>query len=242
MEAQQIIDRFIAHLRACGHGGLVLQRRPDDENRETSDIDAIAGPFAIEHTSVDTLPNQRRDADWFMRAAGGLEAELPADFPCRLNITLKYDAVDKGQDWSLIRHSLRSWILARGPDLPEGQTIERIPGVPFEVHVVKSAARRHGVRFGRFSTDDDSLPLRIRRLLDRKAEKLAPYRANGFTTVLLVENDDIALMDDWKMFDAIQKAYPKSGKPAGIDRLWFVDSSGDLRFRDFTEGFSTPSR
>ncbi len=46
-----------------GHPGLRIDSWPDKENRESSEIDAISGAFAFEHTSVDTLPNQRQDAD-----------------------------------------------------------------------------------------------------------------------------------------------------------------------------------
>ena len=71
MTDYDVINVFVEHLRINGHPGLHVDRWPDKGNLNSSDIDAIAGPFAIEHTSVDTLPNQRRDADWFMRAAGG---------------------------------------------------------------------------------------------------------------------------------------------------------------------------
>lgn len=96
MNDRDVIDAFVAYLRDNGHPGLRVERRPDEENRRASDIDAIAGTFAIEHTSVDTLPNQRRDSDWFMRAAGNLEQEIDTPPPFRLNITLEYDAVGTG--------------------------------------------------------------------------------------------------------------------------------------------------
>ena len=74
MKDREVVDAFVSHLRNHGHPGIRVERRPDEENRESPDIDAIAGPFAIEHTSIDSVRNQRRDADWFMRAAGGLQA------------------------------------------------------------------------------------------------------------------------------------------------------------------------
>ena len=60
MNDRSVIDAFVAHLREEGYPDLRVERRPDDENRESSDIDAITGPFAIEHTSIDTLPNPYR--------------------------------------------------------------------------------------------------------------------------------------------------------------------------------------
>jgi hypothetical protein len=76
MNDREVVEAFVAHLGSNGHAGLKVDRRPDEENRGSPDVDAIAGRFVIEHTSVDTVPNQRRDSDWFMRAVGDLEREL----------------------------------------------------------------------------------------------------------------------------------------------------------------------
>jgi hypothetical protein len=53
--------------------GLKVNARPDEVNRLSSDIDAIAGPFAIEHSSIDTVLNQRRDSAWFLKVVKVLE-------------------------------------------------------------------------------------------------------------------------------------------------------------------------
>jgi hypothetical protein len=47
---QKVIKAFVNYL------GLEVDEWPEDYNQ--NDIDAIAGPLAIEHTSVDTLPNR----------------------------------------------------------------------------------------------------------------------------------------------------------------------------------------
>ncbi len=236
MNDRDVVDAFVVHLRDHGHPALQLERRPDEENRGSSDIDAIAGPFAIEHTSIDTLPNQRRDSDWFMRATGKLEQELPSTPPFRLSITLEYNAVGIGQNWVAVRAALRSWVSNKAPSLPEGRSlVENAPGIPFRLHVVKSSERRPGVFFARFQPDDDTLPARVKAAFDRKAEKLARYQKPGVTTILLVENDDMALMNEWKMLKAIQTAFPM-GPPPGVDQVWYADTSiqSALEFREFT--------
>ena len=108
MNDQDVINAFVAYLRKAGFPDLKVDRLPDKENRKTSDIDAIAGCFAIEHTSIDTLPNQRRDSDWFIQAVGGIEKELSVLIPFCLNITIEYDAVTKGQVWGGIRFWTKS--------------------------------------------------------------------------------------------------------------------------------------
>jgi hypothetical protein len=231
-----VINVFVAYLRENSHPGLQVDRWPDKENRDSADIDAIAGPFAIEHTSIDTLPNQRRDSDWFIRAAGGLEQELPSTLPFHLRITLEYKAVTKGQDWTAVRAALKSWITNQATHLTDGRyVLDSIPGVPFRLNVTKASNRRPGVLFARFEPDDTTLPDRIQVQFDRKAKKLAQYP--GKIRILLIENDDIALMNALKMLDAIQTAYP-TGLPPGVDQIWYVDTSipspSEIEFRDFT--------
>ena len=71
--------------------------------------------------------------------------------------------------------------------------------------------------------------------LSRKAAKLQPYRANGMTTVLLVESNDMALMSHEKMFEVVQSAF--DGRTLdGVVQLWYVDTSiePDLEFWDLT--------
>lgn len=232
-----VINVFVAFLRENGHSVLRVDRWPDKENRDSSDIDAIAGPFAIEHTSVDTLPNQRRDADWFMRAAGGVEQELPSNLRFRLGITLEYRAVTKGQDWAAVRMALKKWIHMGAQKLTDGRhVIEDIPGVPFRLYVTKKSDRPAGVFVSRFDPGDDTLPDRIREQFDRKAEKLAKYPDD--TKILLVENDDFALMNEFKILDAIRQAYP-NGFPIGIDQVWYADTSipEEVEFSNFTRIF-----
>ena len=86
-----IVEAFVSYLAKERYPGICVEARPDLDNRRSSDIDAIAGPLAIEHTSVDTIENQRRDSAWFgkiaftTRAALRLDSDLsaPAHFPVR---------------------------------------------------------------------------------------------------------------------------------------------------------------
>ena len=235
MKDSEVVDAFVSHLRENGYPNLTVERRPDEENRDSSDIDAVAGPFAIEHTSMDTLPNQRRDADWYTRATGNLEQDLSSMPPFRLNICLEYDAVSKGQDWFAIRAALMSWINNDAYVLSDGwHVINDVEGVPFRLHVHKASDRRPGVFFARFEPNDETLVDRVRTALERKAAKLFKYW-HKYTTVLLVESEDIALMNEGKMLGAIQEAFPKA-LPSGVDEVWYVDTSipSDVQFRNFT--------
>ena len=47
MNDRYVINAFVTYLRENGHPGLQVNRWPDNENRDSADIDAIAGAFAI---------------------------------------------------------------------------------------------------------------------------------------------------------------------------------------------------
>ena len=235
MKDSEVVDAFVSHLLELGYPNLTVERRPDEENRESPDIDAVAGPFAIEHTSIDTLPNQRGVADWFIRAVGNLKQDLASMPPFRLNICLEYYAVSKGQDWPAIRAALISWINNDAYVLSDGQyIINDVEGLPFRLHVHKFSDRRPGVFVSRFEPNDETLVDRVRTALERKAAKLSKYQGK-YKTVLLVESEDDALMAEWKMLGAIQGAFLNT-LPSGVDEVWYVDTSSpsDVQFRSFT--------
>lgn len=237
MDDKEVIQAFVDHLNANGHPNLKIDCWPDENNRQSQDIDAIAGSFAIEHTSIDTIENQRRDSDYFMQVIEGLEAEFVSKLNFRLEITISYDAVQTGQDWNTVRDAMRSWIGACSRLLKDGEhTVNGVKDIPFKMRVWKASARPPGLIFSRLAPDDPSLPDRIRKLLEEKAKKLAPYKKKGKTTVLLLESDDGALMSKPMLLKAIKKGHANK-LPDGVDRLWYADTSisNDLEFHDFTK-------
>ena len=139
LDDKQVVLAFIDYLQKNGHSGLKVDRIPDDENRASADVDAIAGEFAIEHTSIDTVRNQRRDSDWFKKVVGELGAELSAKMTIRLKIAIPYHGIKKEQNWSEIRNALRSWIINVAPNLPDGQQDIQNLNIPFDFHIVKES-------------------------------------------------------------------------------------------------------
>ena len=238
MDDKAIVDSFISHLRENGHAGLRLDSRPDLDNRNSSDIDAIAGHFAIEHTSIDTIENQRRDGVWFSTVADPLEDQFRNALPFRLRLIFPYDGVAKGQDWDALRATLATWISSAAGALADGSHEVVVEGVPFGFHVTKDSTGKPGLVFVRIEPGDETLATRTRSQLSRKAEKLQPYKAAGKTTVLLVDSGDVALMSHAKMREAIEEAF--GGLPGGVDQLWYVDTSipPDLEFWNLTSSLA----
>lgn len=106
--------------RCQGTPELVVDRWPDKEDRTEPEIDAVAGGFAIEHTSIDSIANQRRFNDWYLRVVGGLEQLIEEHVGCGFTVTLEFDAIGKGMDWGCMRDDLKKWIMERAPLLKDG--------------------------------------------------------------------------------------------------------------------------
>jgi len=75
---ERVIQAFAAHLAKNGHRGLKVDRWPDRDKTTPANerIDAVAGDFAIEHTSVDALNDKRARDPQCMQALGELETVL----------------------------------------------------------------------------------------------------------------------------------------------------------------------
>lgn len=235
MQDADVIDAYVEARSSSDLPGIQVESRPDEENRDSPDIDAIAGPLAIEHTSFDSLLNQRRDSAWYLQVVEDLEREIPPT-GYRLNITLPYDGIATGQDWPALQTILREWILVEAPALADGAVRDvEIPGIPFAIAVRKDSSASPGLFFARSSPTDGSLESRLREALLRKGEKLIPYAESGKTRVLLLENSDLALMNDSVLSAALSAVFAQ-GEIPGIDQLWFADTSipAELRFEDFS--------
>lgn len=222
MTDRQVISEFVAYLAANGRPGLSVDRWPEDE--KDGEIDAVAGDLAIEHTSIDTLPDQRRDSAWFARVVARLEEVTTSK---NLYVVLENDAVRKGQEWDAISEALRRWLQNEGQHLAAGRHQVRIPGVPFPVHVYQWDAPPSftpRLLFGRYVPNDATLPQRLKELCDRKIRKLARHKAEGRTTILLLENDDIANMNHVILSEAVRAAYP-DGLPSGVDQVWYASTA-----------------
>jgi hypothetical protein len=230
-----VIDAFVGHLSETGYPNLVVDRRPDKLERSAPAIDAIAGQFAIEHTSLEALPDQRRNDAWYERVVSPLEREFGDTLPYGLVVSIPYGVVMAGRDWSGIRDVLRQLVRDCSGLLSDGRhLVERPCGVDLCLHVWKRGNRR-GVHFKRQLPAERTPVTAVRDLVLRKASKLEACDDRIETRVLLVENGDIALMNIQVLVDMLQAAFP-DGSPTGVDQLWYADTSiaEELEFRNLT--------
>lgn len=233
----RVIRQLVDYLKHNGYKDLRIDRWPERDELNPHEIDAIAGSFAIEHASADPVFNPSVAPDWFEKVLRSLEDELQYRLPYRLEIRLPVEGPQLTRDWWDIRESIRSWVVASSPDLPDGMhSVRGAPGIPFDFRAAKKSDSDEPILyFRRASSRRDTFARRLFRHLQPRIDKLAPYKAQGYTTVLMVECCDPA-MTRRKMMGSLRCAY-NCQLPSGVDLLWYVDTK-DPEEPDF-HGFTT---
>jgi hypothetical protein len=184
LSADDAICVAVHRMRSCGFPSLNVDERPDTPGRPHNDgkIDAVAGLFAIEHTSVDWLPDGRTHNAAFDRVIHGIERDYADKFTPALCLSMRFGAIPlgKGVVWSQIGIALRAWLDGDASRLSEEtrQTLA-IQGVPFSLE----ASRTHrlgtsGVYFRRVASEEPERGLRWRQRFDLKLKKLGEHRSS----------------------------------------------------------------
>lgn len=180
---------------------------------------------AFTFTSIDTIPHQRRDGDWFEEVLAAVER---ISVPFRLQIQVPYELVRKGADWPAFEAGLADWITNVAPGLPDGIHEFDLAATPLRLAAAKLSDWKPGVFLRRPAPDGDTLPARVGDQIRRKLKKLARYKA-GHTTVLLLESKDQALMNQYKILEAAREGVGGS-LPEGLDQLWYAEAEGTWFF------------
>jgi hypothetical protein len=184
---------------------------PDKIKRDSPACDmlAIVGSkkVAIEHTSLDSIPLQRKDDDLFMKVLGPLESELKGKLPTpgHYKIVMRMNEIytGRGISWNDIRKHICQWCLQVATSLKIGSPFtaprhfirEKPEGVPFEVTLYRWPRRDGQFKIARFAPSDleDKRREIIYKAIDLRGTKVSEYRKNGFRTILIFESKDIAL-------------------------------------------------
>ncbi len=232
-KTNMVLKKFVKYLSENGYPNLRVDGYPDEINRITPDIDVIAGPFAIEHTSIDTISRLRELTKWFEDIVGDPKEDFP-NIQFRLNISFRYNAIKKGHDSAMIINALKNWIAKEAPLLNDTRQKEiKIPHVPFALKITKQSDRPPGVIYSRGVENDETFPIRFENLIRRKLPKLSKYK-DEFITILLIENND-GLMDKSIMINSINKNFIKDILNS-VDQFWYADTTFfyDVEFENIT--------
>lgn len=194
--------------------------------------------YALEHTLIDPYPNKRDDDRQFMAVMGELETSLPGSGVLRPDCT--YEAwvemhAFRGRKRSEIpgvHEAIKAWITANAPKLTPQRAYETLefsaspPIVPVRVLLKCTLWPELGdsLRIGRLVRPEleERRRERIRAALGKKGPKLLAERRAASRTVLILENDDVALSNPIEIGAALHAELAASD--FAIDDVYLIDT------------------
>lgn len=209
-----------ALLVIIGHGqSYQILCRPDHQDRSSKACDMIAElgncRLAIEHTSIQSMPNQRDKS--FRNFFDPLEQELSGRMPKpgRFFLYVHADAAAKLKQKTReeTRNRIRDWCLEQADilelDPPRHYTEVQPVGVPFELLLCRE--RLDGDFRVRQIVPKDLEAKRSEVLyqsLEKRGQKVAGYRLQGYRTILLLEDGvyDLSLGNEQSISQALVEA------------------------------------
>src|SRR5262245_5069458 len=190
--------------------------------------DAPTSRYVVEHTRIESFPGQLFDDSLFKTVFEPLEAALSGRVPGRFLLSVDVGSVQglRVKDRSRLQSAIAAWVLQNASGLDgelesEGEGVNTITArpvdVPFDVTLSrsrKSGSLLHVARHAPPSLEQERLS-RIRTALDRKCPKLHAVKvAEGRTSVLVLESNDIALANRCDIADALDTALAARGSDA----------------------------
>ena len=206
-----VIKEVLEFLSKTINVGYKIIECPDESKRNQPACDVLARigirNVAVEHTSIDSVPHQRRDDKRFMALLGPLKNEIADRLPTpgHYQLVIPINAISTRTNWVDIRLRIGEWCLKVAPDLKIGNPstaatprhfIRETPqGVPFEVTLYRWPGRDRQFKIARVCPADLANQRKevIYQALVSRGAKVARYGNGGFRTILILESNDIAL-------------------------------------------------
>jgi hypothetical protein len=254
-----LIEGLLMVLRVRSGSPYQIICRPDKQNRTSEDCDVIAKlgdcEFAIEHTSIQSISNQRTEDEHLRKALGPLENELSGKMPKsgRFDLRINYKAKLTGIKWKELRCRIKDWCLRIADELelepPKHYRKDTLEGVPFELCLYRErvANPKFDGKFyiNRFAPENPELDLNkeLYKALFH-GEKVTNYRSKGYKTILLFESGtyDISSTTHQDIHNALNKVLPDFPRDQLPDEIYLAMSTGTeewwfyhLHFNGFVE-------
>jgi hypothetical protein len=213
---------------------------PDEKERRLPACDVFAiidsKKVAVEHTSIDSIPFQRRDNKRFSDLLGPLEEQLTGKLPKQGNyqLVVDMDVIPIGVKWDFIRLQISEWCqkvasslaIGNASTAPKHFIREKLLGVPFEVTLYRWPFRDGQFRVARFlpaDLENKRTKVIIQSLISRGI-KVSKYKDDGFRTLLILESNDIILANASDIGKAFIKAISCARLNKFPDEVYLVET------------------
>ncbi|NQV21763.1 MAG: hypothetical protein HQ511_10145 [Rhodospirillales bacterium] len=224
---------------------------PERERRSTKEVEVCATigdiKVAIEHTLIEPMEQFIESGHHFENFIIGfgehVAGRTPAGHAFQLLIPVTALNGIKNKEIEATRKILAAFavegmetLVKAQEELPDPRSRKRTPiaitttpkGIPFCVTLgiirIPRPSQRGTLRIVR-SIEGNIQPERVRRVgraLSDKKEKLSRCRENGYCTVLILENNDIALTSDDAVFEALSASL--SSQDIAVDDIFLADT------------------
>lgn len=231
--------RFLSLLE---HLLVHIIERPDREQGGGCEaiVDRAGKKQAVEHTRLDAFQGQKADDAVFNEVVAPLETggEIVKAFPnsyVEISVPVRAALVAKGRARSELRDRLLKGCLEEISRIPQDGNRRSVQfrGVSFPVTI--SHYKVHGnpkCIVSRIAPENIAAELEdvLVKTLKAKNLQLVSYARDGYNPLLVIDNDDVALLDRYLVAEAFKKAVARAPGPhireiyvadTGHGALWF---------------------
>jgi len=206
----QVCNTVIGFIVKRKHLTIIEICCPDKEKKKNVPsvdrmIKCTGVEVVLEHTLIESYPQQIADNNMVAKLLGPLRAQLSGQLPTPGHYELCIDvgAVKGAKNSQAIQSALIKWIKAKAPFLrvgspnvaPAHYVREKPPGVPFAVTLYRFP-RRDGKIWIALNAPEylrEQRRQRIRKALNDKCPKLFDAKGDKRTSILVLESNDIFL-------------------------------------------------
>lgn len=237
--------------KCCDAVLRILERKFEGGHRErvTTDggssgagveVTCFIGPnqFALEHTRIDPYSDRVSDdirTEQFMAPViERLDQELTASDNDAFKLVFDVLALAgrRRGEWAALQTRLVEWTKATAPTLDEpdlGRFTSysgKPAGLPFAVTLQRVKRLTSKVSYMRYEPEDLEAKrgVRVKKALSDKLPKLATYKRDGMSSVLVLEDDDIAISNEALIGAAVAEGLRESQFPAP-DAIYLVETA-----------------
>lgn len=197
MKEERVIKKFLEKYNFYQADLFALSEKPDKNNREKKDIDAIftsqnGYSIALEHTQVSSFSNQNWDS---ANLSDAIKSQVDILYLHGIRLLLP-TPIPSNPDWQNDLSKIVAWLKINLSNIPLGLSTNDIHDVPFRVSVFNDGLIEP-FSIGRFcpATSDARKSL-VDSMLDALVHmegKLQSTPRFGHTTILLLELNEIGI-------------------------------------------------